>query len=526
MAKYDVLVVGGGHNGLIVAAYLAKVGMNVCVLERAGFIGGEVITREVTVPGFKHDRAGSVHATIQANPLILYDELGLKSKYGLKYIYPESNLANVYSDGTAIVSYADIDKTCQQISQFSEKDADAYRTFCETSKPMLNMLAEGIFNPPPPLGKFFAQLDQNPEGQQILSNLFRSGYDIVDRIFEHEKTKLAMLKLMTEPMIAPEDKGTAFYLYATILMNHAFPLGIPEGGSGMLSEALGRCIEANGGTIMLGSEVKRIQVESGKAMGVVLASGEEVAACRALVANLDPRLVFPHMVSEVDKAFVTKVGAIQDPAFSGMMQHIALNDAPKWKAGDEVSKAFNVEPLCWLEDYRRLFDDLRYGIPPSPEHLAPLACCPTVHDPTRAPAGKHILYLWHYVPYYLRDGGPQKWDEIKEQVADRILEGLRGYTTNMGPENIIARTIFSPLDYERMNPSLVNGSILGPGAFLHQFFSHRPIPELGQYRTPIGNLYMSGQSFHPGGSIIGGGRATVQVIMADLGIEFAKVIGR
>ncbi|MGB5156128.1 phytoene desaturase family protein [Desulfobacterium sp. N47] len=241
------------------------------------------------------------------------------------------------------------------------------------------------------------------------------------------------------------------------------------------------------------------------------------------MANIDPRLVFPDMVSETDKGFASRVAGIQDPGFSGIMQHMALNEAPKWKAGDHVGKSISIEPLCWLDNFRHLYDELRYGLIPSPENLAPFVSCSTVLDPTRAPAGKHTLYLWHYVPYYLKDGGPAKWDEIKTEVADMILEKLRTHTSNMGPENIIARTIYSPIDYERMNPSLVNGSILGPGSYLHQFFSHRPIPELGQYRTPIDGLYMSGQSFHPGGSITGGGRATVQVVMADLGMDFSSV---
>ncbi len=524
MEEYDVIVIGAGHNGLTVAGYLAKAGLNVCVLERAGFIGGEAITRELTVPGFKHDRASSIHGLIHANPLLLNDELGLLSKHGLKYIFPDSNMSYIFPDETSMVSYRDLDKTCRQIAQFSEKDADTYRSFCEESKPMLHMLAEGMFNPPPPLGEFYAQLDRSPEGQQILRRLFMSGYDIVNKLFEHEKTKITMLKFMSEPMVAPEDKGTAFYLYAAIPLSHYFPHGIPVGGSGMLSEALGRAIKAFGGAIKTASEVKKITVKGGRAAGVILASGEEISARRAVVANIDPRLVFPHMVSEIDKGFASRVAEIQDPGFSAILQHMALNDAPKWKAGENIGKSISIEPLCWLENLRHLFDDLRYGLIPPPENLAPCIFCTTVLDPTRAPAGKHTLYLWHYMPYYLKDGGPKKWDEIKTEVADMVLEKMRLHTTNMGPENIIARTIYSPIDYERMNPNVVNGSILGPGSYLHQFFSHRPIPELGQYRTPIEGLYMSGQSFHPGGSITGGGRATVQIIMGDLKIDFFNVI--
>ena len=172
-----------------------------------------------------------------------------------------------------------------------------------------------------------------------------------------------------------------------------------------------------------------------------------------------------------------------------------------------------------------MYDDIRYGIPVTSTHQAPLVVCMSQFAPTRAPKGKHTLYLWHYEPYSLKDGGVAKWEQVKEKVADSVLETVRTHTTIMGPENIIARTIYSPTDYEKMNPNLVHGAVLGPGAFMYQFFSHRPFPELGQYRCPtIESLYFSGQAFHPGGGITGGGRATVQVVMEDLGIDFEKVI--
>jgi len=182
-----------------------------------------------------------------------------------------------------------------------------------------------------------------------------------------------------------------------------------------------------------------------------------------------------------------------------------------------------VEPLPWFEDFRRLFDDLRYGEIPT-KAMAPFVVCPTVLDPSRAPAGKHVLYVWQYQPYSLKDGGPSQWDSIKERVADQVMEYFSRYTTNMGSGNVLKRTVISPRDLERMNPNLVNGSVLGPGAYLYQSFAYRPIPELGRYKTHIEGLYLSGQGTHPGGSICGGGRAMVQVLMQDLGIDFDRVI--
>lgn len=523
--QYDVVVIGAGHNGLTVAAYLAKAGLNVCVVERNSYIGGATATVEVTLPGFKHEMGGINHATIMANPMIVHDELGLKSKYGLKYIVPKISVASLFPDDTAFCLYADFEKTCESIAKFSEHDADAYRRFYEMSKPMIPMLMNGMFNAPPPFGALIAQLDQTAIGQELVRSMMMSAYDIVNQWFEHPKTKLKLMKYTSELTVGPEERGTAIYLFVLIPMSHMYPCALPEGGSGMLATALARCVEAHGGTVRVKSEVKRIKTSAGRASSVVLASGEEVAARKAIVANVDARVTLLELLEDgLSDDLKQKVQRIQDPSFCGLLQAIALNEAPKYRAGKEIQEAIVAEVLPWMDDFRRMFDDLRYGEVPS-RGLAPFVVCPTVHDPTRAPAGKHVLYLFNYEPYWLKDGGPGRWDAIKEKVADMTVECLSKYTTNFSLKEILGRAIYSPLDQERMNPNLVHGALNGPGAFMHQFFSYRPIPELGQYRTPIEGLYLSGHATHPGGSICGGGRATVQVIMRDLGIDFENVVG-
>jgi phytoene dehydrogenase-like protein len=156
----------------------------------------------------------------------------------------------------------------------------------------------------------------------------------------------------------------------------------------------------------------------------------------------------------------------------------------------------------------------------------PMMVVATLFDSTRAPQGKHTMYLYHYEPYNLKDGGAAKWDKIKQEVANGILETLRRHTTNMGAENILGRWIHTPLDIERYNPSFVHGDIGHLGAFVTQFFGNRPLPGWGKYKTPVKKLYMCGSSTHPGGAVTGGGRAAVQVIMEDLGIDFRKVIAK
>ena len=157
---YDIVVIGSGANGLTAAAYMAKAGQKVLVLERNAWFGGGVATREVVAPGFRHDLHSATHIIIQANPLIRNDELGLISKFGLKYIYPEGVFSTIFDDQTSIVSYADVDKTCQSIAKVSQRDADAYRRFAAKSQETLPLIAAGMFVPPVPQGSFWALLDQ------------------------------------------------------------------------------------------------------------------------------------------------------------------------------------------------------------------------------------------------------------------------------------------------------------------------------------------------------------------------------
>ncbi|NJD28634.1 MAG: NAD(P)/FAD-dependent oxidoreductase [Chloroflexi bacterium] len=521
--EHDVVFIGAGHNGLTAAGYLAKAGLDVCLVEKAAFMGGAVNTQELTLPGFKHDGGGMAHIFIQANPLITSDELELKSRFGLKYIYPEAAFATVYPDDTALFVYKDLDRTCESIAQFSAHDAEAYRKFYELTKPLVEILASGLFTAPPPFGALMAQLDQSPVGQELIRSMMMSAWDMVNQWFEHDKTKIHLTKYVTEPLIGAEEKGSGVYLFLMVPLTHMYPTGLPEGGSGMLSEALGRAVTAHGGTILLNSEVVKIDVRGGRAAGVLLRSGEEILAKKAVVSGVDPRVVFTEWLADgTSTDFRRRVDNIQDPSFVGINQHLALNEPPRYKAGLEIDKAYCVEPVPWLEDYRRIYDDLRYGIPPKAK--APLVVCQTLHDPTRAPTGKHTVYLWHYEPWALRDGGPEQWDQIKTQVADEVLDALRAYAPNMTPENILARTIHSPLDYHRMNVNLYHGAALGPGAFMYQYFSYRPIPELGRYKTPIEGLYLVGHATHPGGGITGGGRAMVQALMEDLGIDFDAVV--
>lgn len=520
---YDVISVGGGSNGLIAAAYLAVAGKKVLVLERNEWLGGGVVTREVTAPGFKHDLHSTVHIFIQANPLLLNDELGLLSRFGLKYIYPEASFSTIFEDGSSIVTYLDVEKTCQSIAQFSAKDAAAYRKFASYAARMLPMITEVLYVPPAPTGAFMSLLDQSPEGQDLIRLLSQSTYDIVNEWFENEKVKIHLLKFASESLAGPEEKGCGLTLFFMSGFVHKYPQGIPVGGSVALTEAVVRCIEHHGGVVLTNKEVARVTSSNGRATGVVLKDGETFQARDGIIGAIHPHLL-GRIVEGVPEDIAERGRKVELSAFSAMNTHYALREAPKFRVKDEIAGSAGLIELVpsELAAFRRTFDDYRYGrLPSAPSY------CVTVHsnyDPSRAPAGQATLYLYSFMPYELAEGGHARWDEIKEQVADRMLDDFRKFTTNMGPENIIARHVDSPVDMARHTDSFQKGDIHGIAPYFYQFFGFRPLPELAQYTVPnVERLYLAGPFMHPMGGVWGGGRATAMKMLEELGLDFDRV---
>ena len=521
---YEVVIAGAGHNGLMVGAYLAKAGVKVCVVERQDYVGGGVTTRELTVPGFHHDTCSTWHGFIQPNPVILNDELELKSKFGLEYLYPDIHTAVLFPDDEYLMFYRDLDKTCASIEKFSKKDAVAYRKFHDWSIQSLDMFTTGMFNPPPSFGSFISMLDSSQEGRDLIRSMMVSALDICNDWFESPELKIALTRFASEGMLSPQMKGTGLVLFIFIPLMHKYGGGLPIGGSGSLSKSLAKCIEHHGGVIKLSSHVKEFKVVGNDCKGVVLDSGEEILATKAVVTNFNFKQIFPDMVSgaTLPEGFVKRVDQICYADFMAMNQALALNEAPNYTAGGEVNEAMWVEfGSRDLETFLRGFEDFSYGIPAT---TFPLAICATLYDKSRAPEGKHTLYLYHFEPYDLKDGGGDKWDKIGQDIADEILEVMRKQTTNMGDENILGRWMHTPRDYERYNPAWPHGDFTHFGAHLWQYQGNRPLPGWSQYRMPVDKLYLCGPSSHPGMGVLGAGRPAAMAVLEDLGIDFEKVI--
>jgi phytoene dehydrogenase-like protein len=298
--RYDVVIAGAGHNALILGCYLAKAGQKVCIVEKNPKAGGSVATEELTAPGFRHDVCSVAHSLILGNPLMRKDELQLLSRHGLKYIQPEKLTAVFFDDGSSLEFYSDIDRTCQSIAKFSQRDATSYRRFIDEVYKVLDMLVMGMFSVPPNPGMQAAMMDQSAEGRELMRLQAMSSWDFICEWFENEKVRIALARYASEAMMNPFDNGTGFGFYLILPYMHKYGMGIPVGGSGALADALVRCFQANGGTLRLNSEVARIKLVNGEAQGLVLASGEEVLASKAVVAGLHVTQVFPGMVPGVE----------------------------------------------------------------------------------------------------------------------------------------------------------------------------------------------------------------------------------
>jgi phytoene dehydrogenase-like protein len=523
-SEYDVVVMGAGQNTLGTAAYLAKAGKKVLVLEKHPHIGGGAVTLERNVPGFKYDKHSMVHILIQANPLITRDELGLLSQFGLKYDYPPIGTATILEDYRTLAFDFDIDKTCASIAEYSRKDAETYREFALWGKRVLPLIMAGMFNVPVPMSSFLGILEQSEDGRRLIDVMLRSPYQIVDELFESDILKIHLLKIVSEHILQfPDDMGTGLGLLVMPAFLHTHKLGLPVGGSGALSAALARCIEHHGGEIRTDCEVTRVLTSGDRATGLETKTGERFMAKDAVVAAIHPRHL-DRFVDGLDHDLLQRARRTRPGPFTLFKIDAALSGPLQKRIPAELTDAI-VELVFanTLAEFMESFDPLRHRRPGLDR---PLLGGSDLAPPGRVPDGKALLYMVSWQPYALADGGPQKWDEIKERTADRLLEKAAHFIPGLVPENIIGRDVDSPLDIERYSPnSMLCGDISGLGFQFFHTGGYRPTPELSRYAVPgVERLYLCGPFMHPGGGIFGVGRPTAIKIFSDLRIDFEKTV--
>jgi len=520
MADADILVIGSGHNGLVAAAYLAVAGKKVLVLERNEWFGGGVVTRELTLPGFRHDQHSMSHIFIQGNPLLLNDELGLKRKHGLKYLFPEVPMMSVWEDGSTLPLHRDPAKSAEAIRKFSARDADTFLELSRQAAEWLPMIQAGLYSPPMPVGAQTAMMDQSAEGREIMRTIGMSTFDLMDELFEHDKVKAHFGRVAGENLVSPDEKATGIGAYVFLGFLEKFGFGVPVGGSGKLTDALIACIEDHGGAVRNNCQVREVVTDGTRATGVVLDSGERLSCSDGVIGAIHPH-VLPEMVPALSPTVAKNALRTHITAAACFTVHAALDAPLKFKAknaqGDDLSAVMYELMPAEYEALRRAFDELRYGNF-SPTPLVGVGQL-TQHDPSRAPEGKAIFHAWDYVPYERPDG--RSWDEAKGEFAEQVIARMGDFIEDIA---LLDYHCDSPVDMERTSPSFFRGDLHGIATTTYQSGSHRPTPELGQYRVPgIERLYLVGPFQHPGGGVFGAGRATAMVMAEDLGIEFDRI---
>ncbi len=527
MSTFDFVVIGGGHNGLTAAAYLLRAGFGVCVLEQAREVGGGCRTAEVTLPGFRHDLYGVVHSAIRSGPLIARDELGLISRYGLEYVVPDAQLATAFEDGSSLVVHRDVDRTCQSIAKLSPKDADAYPRFVDWGKQVAGLIAKHLFGPVPTFSEMVAQLSATEPGREVLSLLTASTLSVLDHWFEDDRLKATIAKYPINGLLGPDERGTGLLTVLRHTGNHLAGGGYPKGGSGALTEKLAQCVRDLGGTILVERNVERLEVADGRVAAAIVTGGERFAVRHGVVSSLHFQQLYFELLGREQLApgLVRRLESVRPSSFSSVVVQLALDVKPQYRAAEDIGESLRIEFPDSCAELVRYASDLRQGRLPAKGH--PFALCHTRGDPSRAPAGKHTVYLCDVGPRELVPGGLDEWDRVKPQVMERIIQDYRRFTTNIDESTILGRYCETPLDHARANPAFRRGDWAHVAPLADLSLGNEAFPGSTTYRGPLAGLYLCGASTFPGfGIAAASGRSAAAAALHDLGVGDIQATGR
>ena len=521
MKVFDAIIIGGGHNGLILGNYLAKTGLKTLILERRVEIGGGLSTEEITIPGFQHNLHSYFHDTINIMPSFI--DLKLED-YNARYFRPPVQAGIALADGTAITIHVDLEKTCESIAKVSKHDAQAYREMNENYRDFMeSVVVPALYTRPQLPSGQLGILEASPEGLDFVRMGRLNPKDVLDAYFENEHVKALILHQLPIPRgIAHDYDGLGTVI--PLIVSQVEHSQICIGGSHVLAHALWRSYFANGGMALGYSHVNKIIIENGQAKGVEILGGEKYQANKLVASAIDLKQTFLELMDEahLEENFIKKIQSFILDEFSIFGVHLALNEPPYHTAANfnpDIDQAFKLNiGLETPEDYQLLWSEIRSG--KLPEHPGLFCSVPTLFDSSQAPKGKHTAFIWQPAPYDLKEGGPQGWDNIKDEYMDYCIAKWREYAPNLNNKNIIKKIALSPLDIERKLYNMKKGGVFMGRTMLGQLEYFRPMPELSQYRTPIENLYLCGACCHPGGGIIGAAALiAAEIIAEDHGLD-------
>jgi phytoene dehydrogenase-like protein len=520
---HDIIIVGGGHNGLVCAAYLARAGRRVLVLERRERVGGAAMSEEV-FPGFRFSVFSYVVSLLRPE---IIRELELP-RHGL-HILPLDSTLTPLPNGDYLAQWGDHDRNRRELVRHSPRDAEAYDEFGR----LLHLMARAvkpILRMPPPdpasidprellellrVGRYFRHLDRK-DFNALWKLLTMSASDYLDEWFESEAlkgTKSASGIIGT--LLGPRSPGTAYVLlhhYMGELDGVFRAWGFAKGGNGSVSDAIAAAAQAHGAQIRTAAPVVKVLVRGGRAHGVVLESGEEIRA-RTVVCGTDPRRTFLGLVGEehLPGEFVEAIRRYRFRGASAKV-NLALGELPSFTCmpgrGAHLRGAVSISPS--VEYLERAYEDAKYGEISRRPYMD--IVIPSMLDPSMAPPGKHVMSIFvQYAPYHLNGG----WSDSKrEALGDTVVDTLSQYAPNLKPA-ILHRQVVTPLDIER-TVGLAEGNIFQGELSLQQMFFLRPVPAWAKYKAPLAGLYQCGAGTHPGGGVMGAsGRNAAAAILRE-----------
>ncbi|MGO8750352.1 MAG: phytoene desaturase family protein [Thermoguttaceae bacterium] len=505
MLSFDCVIVGGGHNGLVAAAYLARAGRKTCVLEKRHVLGGCTSTEEIW-PRFKSSPAAYVISLFLPE---IIEDLQLR-RYGLEILRRDPSSFTPLLDGRSLLLGHDDAANRREIAKFSARDAENYPRYDTLLTRIAAALQPILESPPPRLPPRLGDARRWWTYWRAMKRLggdFRAAVDlmaapaarILDRFFESEPLKGTLATdAVIGAMAAPSTPGSAYVLLHHVMGEAGGRRGVwgyVRGGMGGLAAALEAACLAAGAEIRRESEVARIRVEGGRAAGVVLADGTEIAA-RQVASSVDAHRTFLRLVGaeHLPEEFAARVRNLDFSSASAKV-NLALDGLPDFQTGPvprEVALRGTTHLVPDTAFIERAYDDAKYGRP-SREPVLEITI-PSIVDETLAPPGKHVASIFvQYAPYKLAEG---TWDDRREELGDRVIEILDRYSPGIG-NRILGRQVLTPLDLERVY-GLTGGNIMQGAMGLDQLGPFRM-----DYRTPIPGLYLCGAATHPGGGVIG-----------------------
>ncbi|MBD2676535.1 MULTISPECIES: beta-carotene ketolase CrtO [Nostoc] len=525
MQEYDVVLIGAGHNGLVCAAYLLKAGYSVLLLEKRSVPGGAATTEECLpeeAPGFKFNLCAIDHEFIHLGPVV--EELELE-KYGLHYLECDPVVFCPHPDGKYFLGHKSVEKTCAEIARYSDRDAKKYAEFVDFWQRALGAMIP-MFNAPPKsiidiLGNYditklkdlFSVIGSPNKTLDFIRTMLTSGEDLLNEWFDSEFLKAPLARLASE-LGAPPSQKTLAIGAIMMAMRHNPGMARPRGGTGALVQALVNLVQSKGGVILTDQHVEKVLIDDGKAVGVRVTGGKEYRAKHGVISNIDAKRLFLQMTDK------SEVDGVDPDLWERLERRIVNNNETILK----IDLALN-EPLQF--PYHEHKDEYLVGsilIADSVAHVeqAHSKCTlgeipdadpsmylvmPSYLDPTLAPPGKHTVWIEFFAPYQIAGAegtglkGTGWTDELKNKVADKVVDKLANYAPNV-KNATIARRVESPAELgERLGA--YKGNYYHIDMTLDQMVFFRPLPEIANYKTPIDNLFLTGAGTHPGGSISG-----------------------